>query len=180
MGPDGRRGAGGWAARLLAAGVLALAFGAAAEARTAGGLAVVEPPRYAPGTVVIRTGERRLYLVQADGSALSWPVAVGKPGMAWTGLSRIDGVHLRPAWSPPAEVKRDNPALPDVIPGGAPGNPMGVAALTLEGGDYAIHGTNRPDSIGRAASYGCFRMRNADVLDLVPRVRVGTNVVVLH
>ena len=90
----------------------------------------------------------------------------------------VDGKHVRPAWSPPAEVKRNNPRLPNVIAGGSPSNPMGVAALTLSGGEYAIHGTNRPGSIGTYASYGCIRMHNHDIADLFERVSVGTPVVV--
>jgi lipoprotein-anchoring transpeptidase ErfK/SrfK len=90
----------------------------------------------------------------------------------------IDGKHLAPAWSPPADVKRDNPKLPSVIAGGSPRNPMGAAALTLSGGQYAIHGTNAPGSIGGFVSYGCIRMYNADVLDLYSRVGFGTTVVV--
>jgi lipoprotein-anchoring transpeptidase ErfK/SrfK len=90
----------------------------------------------------------------------------------------INGKQLRPAWSPPAEVKRDKPSLPNVIPGGSPSNPMGAAAMTLSGGEYAIHGTNQPSSIGGFVSYGCIRMFNADVLDLYSRVGWGTTVVV--
>lgn len=137
-------------------------------------------PGVAPGTVVIRTGERRLYLVLGGGAALRYPVAVGKPGKQWSGTATIDGKYVRPAWSPPAEVKRDNPRLPDVIPGGSPRNPMGAAALTLDRGEYAIHGTNQPGSIGRTASYGCIRMHNSDVVDLYGRVSVGTPVVVVR
>jgi len=133
---------------------------------------------YNPGTVVIKTNERRLYLVLDQSHAVRYPVGVGKAGKQWAGTSYIDGKHPRPAWSPPAEVKRDNPRLPDVIPGGTPGNPMGAAALTLSGGQYAIHGTNRPDSIGGFVSYGCIRMFNQDVVDLYERVSVGTPVVV--
>ena len=132
----------------------------------------------APGTVLIRTSERRLYLVRDDGTALRYRIAVGKPGKQWFGEARIDGKYVKPAWSPPLEVKRDNPRLPDVIPGGAPNNPMGVRALTLDRDEYAIHGTNRPDSIGTFASYGCIRMLNADILDLYEQVGVGTRVVV--
>jgi lipoprotein-anchoring transpeptidase ErfK/SrfK len=131
-----------------------------------------------PGTVVVRTAERRLYFVNGDGTAIRYPVAVGRAGKQWTGYARIDGKYLRPAWSPPAEVKRDNPRLPDVIAGGSPSNPMGVAALTLDRGEYAIHGTNRPGSIGTFASYGCIRMYNQDVADLYGRVQVGATVVV--
>ena len=129
-----------------------------------------------PGTIVVRTSERRLYLV--NGTAIRYPVAVGKPGKQWSGATRIDGKYVEPAWAPPREVKRDNPRLPAVIAGGSPSNPMGSAALTLAGGEYAIHGTNRPNSIGTYASYGCIRMYNQDVVDLYERVSVGTQVYV--
>lgn len=131
-----------------------------------------------PGTIVVRTAERRLYYVNGDGTAIRYPVAVGKAGKQWTGLARIEGKYVQPAWSPPFEVKRDNPRLPAVIAGGSPRNPMGAAALTLDRGEYAIHGTNRPSSIGTFASYGCIRMFNQDVVDLYARVQVGTPVVV--
>ncbi len=133
---------------------------------------------YAPGTIVVRTNERRLYLVVDSGRAIRYPVGVGKAGKAWTGTARIDGKYVKPAWSPPADVKHDNPRLPDVIPGGSPHNPMGVAAMTLSGGEYAIHGTNVPSSVGGFVSYGCIRMYNADITDLFGRVGVGTTVVV--
>jgi lipoprotein-anchoring transpeptidase ErfK/SrfK len=132
-----------------------------------------------PGTIVIKTAERRLYYVRGDGTALRYRVAVGKPGKQWFGEARIDGKYVRPAWSPPAEVKRDNPRLPDVIPGGAPNNPMGARALTLNLDEYAIHGTNRPGSIGTYASYGCIRMLNDDIVHLYDQVNVGTRVVVV-
>jgi len=132
------------------------------------------------GTVVVRTGERRLYYVIGDGRAIRYPVGVGKAGKQWAGTTRIDGKYVRPAWSPPAVVKRDKPSLPDVIPGGSPRNPMGEAALTLAGGEYAIHGTNAPGSIGGYVSYGCIRMFNQDVVDLYSRVSVGTTVMVVR
>ena len=116
--------------------------------------------------------------VRGDGTALRYRVAVGKPVKQWFGEARIDGKYVRPAWAPPAEVKRDNPRLPDVIPGGAPNNPMGARALTLDLDEYAIHGTNRPASIGTFASYGCIRMLNEDIVDLYEQVHVGTRVVV--
>ena len=130
------------------------------------------------GTIVIRTKERRLYLVLPDGSALRYAVGVGKAGRQWQGRAVIDGAHVEPAWAPTPEIKHDNPSLPEVIPGGDPGNPMGARALTLSGGEYAIHGTNRPESIGTYASYGCIRMFNEDIIDLFRRVRVGTEGVV--
>jgi lipoprotein-anchoring transpeptidase ErfK/SrfK len=132
-----------------------------------------------PGTIVIKTAERKLYYVRGDGTALRYRVAVGKPGKQWFGEAQIDGKYVRPAWSPPAEVKRDNPRLPDVIPGGAPNNPMGARALTLNLDEYAIHGTNRPGSIGTYASYGCIRMLNEDIVHLYDQVSVGTRVVVV-
>lgn len=130
------------------------------------------------GTILVRTGERRLYYVLGNGRALRYPVGVGRRGKEWSGVTRISGKYIRPAWSPPPEVRRDRPSLPDVIPGGSPRNPMGEAALTLGDGSYAIHGTNAPGSIGRFVSYGCIRMYNADILDLFDRVSVGTTVVV--
>ena len=132
----------------------------------------------AAGTVVVRTHERRLYYVLGDGRAIRYPVGVVRAGKQWAGTTRIDGKYVKPAWSPPREVKRDKPSLPDVIPGGSPRNPMGAAALTLAGGEYAIHGTNAPGSVGGFVSYGCIRMYNQDVVDLYDRVSVGTTVVV--
>ncbi|QDL99579.1 L,D-transpeptidase [Rhodopseudomonas palustris] len=135
---------------------------------------------YSPGTIVVRTAERQLYLVVEPGHAVRYPVGVGKAGKQWAGITKIDGKYRNPAWAPPADVKRDVPAIPDVIPGGSPANPMGVAAMTLEGGEYAIHGTNRPQSIGGFVSYGCIRMLNDDITDLYERVPVGTQVVVMR
>lgn len=132
-----------------------------------------------PGQIIVRTGERRLYYVIGNGQAIRYRVGVGRNGKQWSGRTYIDGKHLSPAWSPPADVRRDKPSLPDVIPGGSPRNPMGAAALTLSGGgQYAIHGTNVPRSVGGFVSYGCIRMYNNDVLDLYSRVRVGTSVTV--
>jgi lipoprotein-anchoring transpeptidase ErfK/SrfK len=127
---------------------------------------------------VVRTGERRLYLMLGNGQALRYPVGVGRAGMQWAGTSTIDGKYIEPAWSPPESIRRENPRLPDVIPSGSPHNPMGVAAMTLAGGEYAIHGTNDPASIGHFVSHGCIRMYNADITDLYERVGVGTTVVV--
>jgi lipoprotein-anchoring transpeptidase ErfK/SrfK len=136
---------------------------------------------YSPGTIVVKTRERRLYLVLEPGRAIRYPVGVGKAGKQWSGSTSIEGKYRNPAWSPPADVKRDNPSIPDVIPGGSPANPMGVAAMTLAGGgEYAIHGTNRPNSVGGFVSYGCIRMYNEDISDLYARVAVGTPVVVTH
>jgi lipoprotein-anchoring transpeptidase ErfK/SrfK len=131
-----------------------------------------------PGTIVVNTSQRRLYLVVSAGHAVSYPVGVGRAGKQWSGTSYIASKHLRPAWSPPDEIKHDRPGLPAVIPSGSPRNPMGAAALVLAHGQYAIHGTNAPGSIGGFVSYGCIRMFNKDILDLYARVGVGTRVVV--
>jgi lipoprotein-anchoring transpeptidase ErfK/SrfK len=163
--------------RLLLA--IAIAFSALA-ALPAQAREVVAFNGYAPGTIVVKTSERRLYLVLGNGTALRYPVGVGRQGRQWIGTAYVDGKYLRPAWSPPAEIRRNRPGLPEVIAPGSPKNPMGVAALTLSGGEYAIHGTNTPGSIGGFVSYGCIRMFNADILDLYGRVRVGTPVVVLR
>ena len=129
-----------------------------------------------PGTIVVRTNERKLYLVLGEGRAMRYTVGVGRAGRQWAGRSTISGKYVKPAWSPPADLRR--PGMPDVIPGGASKNPMGVAALTLSGGDYAIHGTNSPGSIGGFVSAGCIRMYNHDITDLYSRVGVGTPVIV--
>jgi lipoprotein-anchoring transpeptidase ErfK/SrfK len=134
--------------------------------------------QYSPGTILVKTSERHLYLILDDDHAMRYPVGVGKSGKQWAGTTKIDGKYRNPAWSPPDEVKRDKPQLPDVIPGGSPHNPMGVAAMTLAGGQYAIHGTNVPGSVGGFVSYGCIRMLNGDITDLYQRVEVGTTVVV--
>jgi lipoprotein-anchoring transpeptidase ErfK/SrfK len=133
---------------------------------------------FAPGTVVVKTGERSLYFVLDQQRALRYPVGVGRKGKTWTGSARVDGKYVRPAWSPPEEIRREHPNLPPVIPGGAANNPMGEAALTLRGGEYAIHGTNRPQSIGGFVSYGCIRMYNHDIRELYRLVDIGTPVIV--
>ena len=130
---------------------------------------------FAPGTIVVKTGERQLYFVLDKSRALRFPVGVGKPGKAWTGKARVEGKFVRPAWQAPDDLGGG-----PVIPGGAPNNPMGEAALTLRGGEYAIHGTNRPQSIGSFVSHGCIRMHNRDIRELYALVQVGTPVVVVR
>ncbi len=133
-----------------------------------------------PGTVIVNTVERRLYLVLSHGLALRYVVGVGREGMQWSGTSKIAGKYVRPNWAPPAEIRREKPGLPDVIAGGSAANPMGEAAMTLAGTAYAIHGTNAPELIGGFVSHGCIRMYNEDVVDLYARVRVGTTVMVVR
>lgn len=157
---------------------VAVVLAAAVAAQPAAAREVVAFKEGSAGAIIIKTNERRLYYVMGDGRAVRYPVGVGKAGKRWSGKTYIDGKYRRPAWSPPKEVKRDKPSLPDVIPGGSPRNPMGEAAMTLSGGEYAIHGTNVPGSVGGFVSYGCIRMYNADILDLFARVSVGTSVTV--
>jgi lipoprotein-anchoring transpeptidase ErfK/SrfK len=136
---------------------------------------------YSAGTIVIKTSERRLYYVVSDGKAIRYPVGVGRRGMAWSGTASIDGKYISPGWSAPASIRRDYAREPAVIPGGSPRNPMGAAAMTLSGGgEYAIHGTNAPGSVGGFVSHGCIRMYNQDIMDLYERVSYGTTVVVLR
>jgi lipoprotein-anchoring transpeptidase ErfK/SrfK len=166
------------AARFLVA-AISLAGVVLAAPQAVSARQVVDFKGYTPGTIVVKTSERRLYYTMMNGKAVRYRVGVGKAGKAWTGNAFITGKFRNPAWSPPADVKRDNPRLPEVIPGGSPRNPMGVAAMTLSGGgQYAIHGTNVPNSVGGFVSYGCFRMLNEDVADLFDRVFVGTPVIV--
>jgi L,D-transpeptidase catalytic domain len=138
---------------------------------------VMLPSGYAPGTIVINTSERRLYLVQAGGQALSYGIGVGRDGFRWSGTHRITAKKEWPAWTPPSEMLRRRPDLPRHMPGGIE-NPLGARAMYLGSTLYRIHGSNEPETIGQAVSSGCFRMTNEDVVDLYNRVSVGTVVVV--
>jgi lipoprotein-anchoring transpeptidase ErfK/SrfK len=159
--------------------VLALALLAATLAHSATPDREIVPfSGFRPGTIVVKTSERRLYYVIGGERALRFPVGVGKRGWSWSGQAHVEGKYVKPAWSAPPEIRRENPNLPSVIAGGAPNNPMGVAALTLRNGEYAIHGTNRPQSIGGFVSHGCIRMYNRDIQELYRLVEVGTPVVV--
>lgn len=168
------------AASALASALICLGMFAAGPAQAARRL-VAFSPAYPAGTIVIIQRQRKLYYSLGDGRAIRYPVAIGKRGKAWSGWTQIEGKFVRPAWSPPAAVKRWNPRIPDVIPGGSPRNPMGERAITLTRSEIAIHGTTRSmrRSIGRAASFGCIRMYNEDVIDLYNRVRIGDRVVSL-
>ena len=134
---------------------------------------------YNAGTIVISMSQRKLFYVLDDGRAIQYPVAVAKPGKEWLGQAHVQGKYFRPDWTPPAVVRQDHPNLPHLIRGGSPSNPMGVAALTLDRNEIAIHGTTQHmrASIGSRASYGCIRMLNEDVSDLYGRVNVGTTVI---
>lgn len=133
--------------------------------------------RYAPGTVIINTSERRLYLVMPGGKALRYAIGVGREGFQWSGTRRITSKQEWPEWRPPQEMLRRRPDLPRYMAVGL-SNPLGARALYLGGTLYRIHGSNEPDTIGQAVSSGCIRMLNADVVDLYERVKIGTQVVV--
>ncbi len=131
----------------------------------------------APGTIIVRTGERRLYLVLPDHQALRYGVGVGRPGFTWQGVTRIANKREWPDWTPPSQMLRRRPDLPRHMRGGLD-NPLGARAMYLGGTLYRIHGSNEPDTIGQAVSSGCIRMTNDDVIDLYARARVGARVIV--
>jgi lipoprotein-anchoring transpeptidase ErfK/SrfK len=132
---------------------------------------------YSPGTIVINTAERRLYLVLPSGQALRYGIGVGRDGFRWGGVHRISAKKEWPSWTPPSQMLRRRPDLPRHMSGGVD-NPLGARAMYLGSTLYRIHGSNEPETIGQAVSSGCFRMTNDDVTDLYNRVSVGTTVVV--
>jgi lipoprotein-anchoring transpeptidase ErfK/SrfK len=131
-----------------------------------------------PGTVVIDTPNKFLYLVEGGGKARRYGIGVGRPGFEWAGAKSITRKAEWPDWRPPAQMLQRRPDLPRFMAGG-PENPMGARGLYLGSSLYRIHGTNEPHTIGQAVSSGCIRMRNEDVMDLYDRVRVGTRVIVM-
>jgi lipoprotein-anchoring transpeptidase ErfK/SrfK len=130
-----------------------------------------------PGTIVVNTAERKLYLVQADGNALRYSIGVGRVGFQWKGTHKVSAKKEWPTWTPPPEMRARQKGLPVQMAGGEE-NPLGARAMYLGSTLYRIHGSNDPDSIGQAESSGCFRMSNEDVKDLYERVAIGTTVVV--
>jgi lipoprotein-anchoring transpeptidase ErfK/SrfK len=132
----------------------------------------------APGTIVVDTPSKYLYLVQGGGQALRYGIGVGRPGFTWSGVKRVSAKKEWPGWTPPAEMLKRRADLPRFMEGG-PDNPLGARALYLGSSLYRIHGSNEPWTIGTNVSSGCIRMRNQDVIDLYERVGVGTRVVVL-
>ncbi len=138
---------------------------------------VMYPTNYAPGTIVVNTAERRLYLVLGNGEALRYGIGVGRDGFRWGGVHRITAKKEWPDWTPPSQMLRRRPDLPRHMRGGIE-NPLGARALYLGSTLYRIHGSNEPETIGQAVSSGCFRMTNEDVTDLYNRVSVGATVIV--
>jgi lipoprotein-anchoring transpeptidase ErfK/SrfK len=131
----------------------------------------------APGTIVVHTADRYLYLVQPNNRAIRYGIGVGRDGFQWAGMHKIARKQEWPDWRPPPEMIQRQPYLPRFMAGG-PGNPMGARALYIGSTVYRIHGTNQPQTIGHAVSSGCFRLVNNDVIDLFDRVPVGTKIVV--
>ena len=191
-----------WLAQaLVTTGAMLLALTAAASAQESEELQIIEQPGYvptpeeemlpaeyrpqmvffrsteAPGTIIVQTQERFLYIVQGNDRAIRYGVGVGREGFQWQGLLKISRKQEWPDWRPPPEMIERQPYLPRFMAGG-PGNPLGARALYLGDTVYRIHGTNQPKTIGHAVSSGCFRLVNRDVIDLFARVPVGTKVVV--
>ena len=131
-----------------------------------------------PGTIVVDTPNKFLYLVQGNGTAMRYGIGVGRPGFTWSGVKQISAKREWPDWAPPAEMLARRPDLPRHMEGG-PENPLGARAMYLGSSLYRIHGSNEPWTIGTNVSSGCIRMRNEDVIDLYGRVNVGTRVVVI-
>jgi lipoprotein-anchoring transpeptidase ErfK/SrfK len=134
--------------------------------------------REKPGTIIINTNERLLYLVEDNGRAMRYGIGVGKPGFTWAGVHHVSNKREWPDWTPPAEMLKRRPDLPRHMAGG-PENPLGARAMYLGSTLYRIHGSNEPWTIGHAVSSGCIRLRNEDVIDLYSRVKVGAKVIVL-
>ncbi len=134
--------------------------------------------KYSPGTIVVDTKERKLYLIQDGETALRYGIGVGRAGFQWKGTHKITAKKENPDWTPPPEMIARQPDVPRHMKGGDPENPLGTHAMYLGSTLYRIHGSPDADSVGEAESSGCFRMRNTDVADLYKRVPVGTTVVV--
>jgi lipoprotein-anchoring transpeptidase ErfK/SrfK len=131
----------------------------------------------APGTIIVQTSERYLYVIQPGGRALRYGIGVGRDGFQWQGLVKITQKKEWPDWTPPDEMIQRQPYLPRWMAGG-PGNPLGARAMYLGTTVYRIHGTNQPQTIGTSISSGCFRLTNPDVSDLYDRIPVGTKVII--
>jgi lipoprotein-anchoring transpeptidase ErfK/SrfK len=134
---------------------------------------------HAPGTIIVNTTERRLYLIQDNGTALRYGIGVGRVGFTWAGTTKVVAKKEWPDWTPPAQMLKRRPDLPRHMKGGEE-NPLGARAMYLGASLYRIHGSNEPETIGQAVSSGCFRLTNSDVIDLYNRVKVGAKVVVLR
>ncbi|MEQ8824991.1 MAG: L,D-transpeptidase [Filomicrobium sp.] len=172
---------------LVLAGLAVMVMSTSANAQTmwggssewgGGRQAVGFSKKYSPGQIIVSFGDRRLYKIVSRGKALSYPIAIPRNEARWQGTTRVSMKRKNPDWRPTANMLRKNPRLPSWVPGGHPMNPLGVRALYLGTSAYRIHGTDAPWTIGKAASSGCIRMYNEDVVDLYKRTRVGAKVTV--
>ena len=136
-------------------------------------------PKYAAGSIVIVTKQRKLYFVESPGNAIEYNIGVGRTGFTWSGTHKVSAKKEWPSWTPPEQMHARQKGLPKMMPGG-PNNPLGARAIYLGSTLYRIHGNNDPDSIGEADSSGCFRMHNDDVIDLYGRVAIGAPVYVIN
>lgn len=178
----------GIAAIATFAGILAGAPGPAAAGlfdflgglapRTTGRQLVAFPANAAPGTIIVRFSERRLYYVLPQQRAIAYPIGAPMGEARWSGVTHISSRRINPTWTPTSDMRRENPTLPAYVPGGHPRNPLGVRALYLGASTYRIHGTDAPWTVGQAVSHGCIRMYNNDVINLYNRAPIGTRVVV--
>ena len=134
------------------------------------------PTQHAPDQLIVSFADRRLYHVVERGRAISYPIAVPRPEHRWDGVEKISYKKVNPSWRPTAQMRREDPDLPDVVPGGAPQNPLGVRAIYLGNTLYRIHGTDAPWTIGSNVSRGCVRMHNEHVAELYDKVRPGMKV----
>lgn len=144
-----------------------------------GGRSIVTfDPQYKPGQIIVSFSDRRLYWITKTGEAMTYPVAIPTGEARWQGVTSVTNKRVNPPWTPTPDMVAKNPRLPRWVPGGHPMNPLGIRAMYLGTSAYRIHGTDAPWTIGQAVSHGCIRMTNEDVLDLYPRVPVGTRVTV--
>jgi lipoprotein-anchoring transpeptidase ErfK/SrfK len=137
-------------------------------------------PTFKTGALIVSFTDRRLYHVTRPGEAASYPIAVPREKSRWQGVTNVSQKRENPSWTPTGEMRAENPRLPMWVPGGHPMNPLGVRALYLGSSTYRIHGTDAPWTIGQNVSKGCIRMFNQDVIDLYPRIPVGTQVTVTY
>lgn len=155
--------------------------GSGVDKATAEDISWAGATKYAPGSIVVSTPDRTLYLVLGGGEARRYRVGVGREGFQWSGNSRIVAKAEWPSWTPPQRMIEREAAKGHIIPPfmeGGPGNPLGARAMYIGGTIFRIHGTNNAASIGGAVSSGCIRMMNTDVIDLYDRVKVGARVYV--
>lgn len=145
------------------------------------GVTVTIGQNYPAGTIVIVSKDRTLDLVVSGNRAIRYRIGVGRDGFRWSGVVKVGQKAEWPDWRPPAEMRARAPDLPELVPAG-PFNPLGARGIYLYRGNadtlYRIHGTNDQSTVGGFASSGCFRMSNADVIDLYSRVKVGATVIV--